>query len=48
VGLLDAIEDKWGIGYSMQDAASIGPSEVEKVKADIRNIPPQTRGRIVT
>ncbi len=47
-GLLELLQDRWGIDCSMTESSSLSSSEIERLKTDIRSIPPQVRGRIVT
>jgi hypothetical protein len=47
-GLFKLLRDKWGIDCSITELSSLSSSEIERLKTDIRSIPPQVRGRIVT
>jgi hypothetical protein len=39
---------KWGMGVEELEESEIGPDEAERMKSEIRSIPPQVRGRIVS
>ncbi len=46
--IFKSLQEKWKIICSMRESSSLTSSETERLKAEIRNIPPQIRGRIVT
>ncbi len=53
--LLDALREtskriraKWGMEVEELEASRLGPDEAERIKSDMRSIPPQIRGRIVS
>ncbi|MEM2082374.1 MAG: hypothetical protein QXK34_01365 [Candidatus Bathyarchaeia archaeon] len=53
--LLDALREafrmirvKWGMEVEETEASGIGPEEAERIKSDMRSIPPQVRGRIAS
>ena len=42
------VGSRWGIGIEELEASRIGPAEAEAIRSEMRSIPPQIRGRIVT
>ncbi len=46
--VLERINEKWKISFDILDLKTLSPSQVEKIKNDVRNIPPQIRGKIVS
>ncbi|UCE96148.1 MAG: DUF91 domain-containing protein [Candidatus Bathyarchaeota archaeon] len=46
--LLEKIREKWKVNFSIVKTGALSLSQVEKIKNDIRAIPPQLRGKIVS
>ena len=46
--LLQEIKHKWNVQYSLVEALSLSPLQIDQLKNDIRNILPQMRGKIVS
>lgn len=44
----ERIRAKWGIEVEELEASKIGPEDAERIKSDMRSIPPQIRGRIAS
>ena len=48
VKILEKTREKWKVDFDVLDVGALGHAELEQVKNDIRNIMPQTRGKIVS
>ncbi len=46
--LLEKINSKWGVDYRLVEVENLSSSQVERLKAEIRNTMPQLRGKIVS
>lgn len=46
--LLEEIKAKWNVLYSLIEAQSLSPLQIDQLKNDIRSILPQMRGKIVS
>ncbi len=46
--LLKQINKKWGAKYTLKEKSSLTFNEIQKLKSDIREISPQTRGKVVS
>jgi len=45
---LEEIKCKWNVEYCLMEACNLSPSQIDRLKNDIRSILPQTRGKIVS
>jgi hypothetical protein len=46
--LLDRIDEKWGVSYSLVESENLNASTIQKFKSDVRGVLPQVRGKIVS
>jgi len=46
--LFRLLQQRWKLNCTMVELSSLSPSEIERIKTDVRDITPQVRGRIVT
>lgn len=48
VALLKRVRDRWKVDYRLYEVDHLSPSDIERLKDDIRSVLPQVRGRIVS
>lgn len=48
VEILDKIKERWDLNYEIIKSSELDNNKTQKIKSDIRTIPPQIRGKIVS
>jgi hypothetical protein len=48
ISILEDLKSRWGIEYCLKEISDVDSDEVVRLQAQIREIPPQKRGRIIS